>query len=196
MPDEARPDPGETHAVWVGRNQPFHLGHLAILRESLRAFPAPHVLGLVCQRLIPTDRAEEGKHAPAFNPFSPWERSTLATLALEAADLRDRVRVIFVPRNEAGGDLLRSYLPERFFRCTTDKDDADVEKAAIWREQGYRVEILKIRDLRPVNSSQIRRAMLAGADWRPYLHPATHQYFEDIDGPARLREAALRVANL
>jgi len=72
--ERVNPSPDQTFAVWVGRIQPFHLGHLEILRRSLHVQDLPHVNGIVCHDDDVLDELA-GKHTRAYNPFTPWSDS-------------------------------------------------------------------------------------------------------------------------
>lgn len=77
--------PAFTHdlAVYVGRFQPFHSGHLALLREALAAAPrVAVVLGSSYQARTPR------------NPFT-WEER--AAMIAQALDEDERARVAFLP---------------------------------------------------------------------------------------------------
>lgn len=86
--------PGTTHdvAVFIGRFQPFHNGHLSLLHEALAAAPACIVV------IGSAFHARSPRH-----PFSWQARAEMVRLALPEAD---RARVHFVPvrdlHDEAG----------------------------------------------------------------------------------------------
>ena len=74
--------PTESHdwSVYIGRFQPFHLGHLALLQRALSLAPrCVVVLGSAHQARTPK------------NPWTWQERAEMIRLALSAAD-RDRVQ--------------------------------------------------------------------------------------------------------
>lgn len=70
-------------AVLVGRFQPFHLGHLGLLRHALRLAP----------RVVVVIGSAHQARSPK-NPFTWRERAEMVRLALDEAD---RARVDFLP---------------------------------------------------------------------------------------------------
>jgi len=81
-----RPSPAHALAVLIGRFQPFHNAHLALLRKALEAAPrVVVVIGSAFQARSPK------------NPFTWQERADMIRLALDAAE---RERVLFVPMRD------------------------------------------------------------------------------------------------
>jgi nicotinamide-nucleotide adenylyltransferase len=178
------------YAVWVGRIQPFHLGHLTILRRSLSSLDLPHVNGIVCHN---DDVLAEptGKHTLAYNPFTPWERYTMVRTCLTALSLSDRVTTIFVPfLRPDEWSRTKLYLPSKFVMCTTNKDNEDSAKICAWESFGWTSRMIDLSDIKVVSSTQFRQAILAGQDWRHFVHESIHDYFVSIEGPSRLLQSA------
>jgi nicotinamide mononucleotide adenylyltransferase len=186
-----------THAVWTGRIHPFHLGHLAVLERSIRTWEIPHIAGLVCHDYELMSREPAGKHSPPYNAFTAWERYRMIQLCLKAVGLDGAVDTIFIPYMEPKDwPAIRQYLPGGCLRCTTNKDADDTRAANIWRTHGWNVAVLDVSDLNLLTSSALRKSVLEGEDWRRFLHASLHEYFQTIDGPARLLESARAVAAL
>ena len=81
-----RPSPAHALAVLIGRFQPFHNAHLALLRKALEAAPrVVVVIGSAFQARSPK------------NPFTWQERADMIRLALDEAE---RERVLFVPMRD------------------------------------------------------------------------------------------------
>lgn len=180
------------HYVYTGRFQPFHTGHLTMLRASLERFDGPHLLALVWSggdvesELVRSDP----KHLPAANPLTVWEARQLVLMALAAEGLRDSVDLITVPRDDRRGERLRAFLPPGCVRCATTKDQAELRKLERWAAKGYAVRLLDLTGTTMTSATELKRALREGAPWRPHLHPATHDYFAAIDGPRRFAQAA------
>lgn len=174
-------------ALWVGRNQPFHLGHLLVLQRGLAEFPLPTVIGLVCQDLVPNLRDAAGKHNRTRNFLTPWERLRIVEMCLEAEGLSRSVNAVFVPRSDGATGVFRSFVPPDCIRLTTNKDLADSAKVDFWRSQGFEAALIDVRGLEIISASHIREVMRQGGDWRPFLHEASHEYFVEIEGPERMR---------
>ena len=75
--------PTHDAAIYIGRFQPFHLGHAALLRQALAAAPVcVVVIGSAYQARTPK------------NPFTWQERAEMVRLTLPESD---RARVLFLP---------------------------------------------------------------------------------------------------
>jgi nicotinamide mononucleotide adenylyltransferase len=184
----------DKYAVWVGRLQPYHISHLSVLRRSLETWDAPHVNGIVCHDYDLMGSDLPAKHARVYNPFTPWERYFMVRTCLASLGLSHRVDTVFVPflKVEQWG-VTSKYLPERFFFCTTNKDREDLDKIKVWDALGWESAVLDVSGMRMHSSSDVRRAVASGQDWREFIHESAHEYFENIDGPARLLRSAREV---
>jgi nicotinamide mononucleotide adenylyltransferase len=174
-------------AVWIGRLQPYHIGHLAILQRSLDRLANPHIVALVCHDWRPFGGAETGSAKGKAHPFSAWERETLIMLTLRAEGLDSRVRVIYVPSFQLEDwSALSEYLPPNCIRCASNKDQADAERINVWRRLGWRTYLLDVSDIHVLTTTELKARLAQGADWRMFLHPATHEFFSSIEGATRL----------
>jgi len=185
---------GPTYAVWVGRVQPFHLGHLEILRRSLRSQECPHVNGIVCHDDAVLDDGSASKHTRCYNPFTPWERYIMVRTCLTELGFQSRVESVFIPYlwpSDWGRTKL--YLPDRFVMCTTNKDREDSAKVEAWDALGWRSLVIDMSDVDVLSSTTFRHAVLDGRDWREFVHESIHDYFASIDGPARFLRSAAEV---
>lgn len=178
----------------MGRLQPYHISHLKVLQRSLETWDAPHVNGIVCHEYDLMSSDPPAKHARAYNPFTPWERYYIVRTCLASLGLSDLVDTVFVPflKVEQWGATSR-YLPERFFFCTTNKDQEDLDKIKVWDVLGWESAILDVSGMRVFSASDVRRAVVSGHDWQEFIHESAHEYFKSIDGPARLLQSAREV---
>ncbi|MBX7266931.1 hypothetical protein KIF24_13425 [Micromonospora sp. Llam7] len=179
------------HAVWTGRFQPPHIGHLAVLRHSLTALPLPHVAVLTTHFGWRSpgrygDLANDAYH-PSRNPLTIWERFTLMRLALTGEAGTERVALLVAPRHDLDWPTVAQFYPPRRVICLTTKDGFEAAKESVWRSRGERVHIFD--DLGPaevLTTTAIRARVAAGADWTTFIPPPCHSYFEAIDGPRRV----------
>ena len=159
--------------------QPYHVGHLSTLLESLSAIDSPHLVCFSCAS--PGQRVADTREV-----FSPIERATMLDLVLAAHDLNSRVRWIFVPRFDISewGEL-DFYLPRGAVRCVAESDPSLEGKRKVWDVLGVSYNIVSLSPVQ-VTSTMMRQAALEGGDWRPFLHESQHDYFLSIEGPARM----------
>lgn len=186
---------GEETYVWIGRYQPFHVGHRFILEESLNAFPNRHLLGISWADEAYTDQVRpDAKFSQLHDTFSPYERYEIIRLSI--ADLQ-RIRlidVVPVPRNDLSGRRLAAFLPSSYVRCCTDKDEEDQAKAQRWRDRGERVAILRIDGEHTLTGTKLRQLLREGRDWKEFICVGAHDFFIAIDGPQRLMDVARKLS--
>lgn len=180
----------EPFAVWTGRFQPPHLGHLGILKESLRQTPFPHCVAITSYTSwMSSDSAFSEAAAPSYaaerNPLTEWERMRLMLLLIEGLQA-DRVIVpVVVPRHDWDWAVVSRFYPPNRVICLTAKDDFEVAKKDLWERRGERVRVVDL-PVDPLTTTAIRQRVADGDEWRNYLPQATWSYFEAIDGPKRV----------
>jgi nicotinamide-nucleotide adenylyltransferase len=157
--------------LYVGRFQPYHLGHQAVLQKIIEE---------VDEIVIVIGSAQES-HTPE-NPFTAGERMDMIYAALE--DLRDRCYVIplqDVKRNAIWVDHVTSMVP-RFDIVFSNNPlvvqlfseaAAEVRKPPLYRRDIY-------------SGTAIRSLMLSGGDWRSLLPDAVASKVEEFGGVKRL----------
>jgi bifunctional NMN adenylyltransferase/nudix hydrolase len=148
------PDAAAAAAVLVGRFQPIHLGHLALLERALAA--APRVIVVIGSAWLARSPAQ---------PFSWRERA-----AMIAAAVGDRAdRLAFVPVRDCGDDARWRAAVERAVReLVGEREPVRLVAARGGPAQealrGFRGWELEIMPRRPgVGSGALRRALFAGA---------------------------------
>jgi nicotinamide mononucleotide adenylyltransferase len=124
-------------------------------------------------------------YQPRRNPFTPWERAALVRLGLEEYGLQNQVTVTMAPRHDIGWDLAAGFYPPDRIICLTAKDDFERVKADLWLARGERVHVFGDLGTDVLTTTEIRRRVAAGEDWRNYLPSSSHEYFHEIDGPRR-----------
>ena len=142
-------------AVFVGRFQPFHKGHLRIVKKMSRKY-----------RLIIAIGSANRKNRE--NPFSVKSRATMIRAALREANIKS-VRIIKVP--DMGNDQRWG----RELASLAGNIDAVVtgNRWVIKCFKNYNVRFLKIKEKdRKISATKIRAAMAARRPWRNFVPPA------------------------
>ncbi|WBB76681.1 hypothetical protein O7602_14585 [Micromonospora sp. WMMD1128] len=187
---------GRLHAVWTGRFQPPHIGHLAVLRRSLAALPLPHVAVLTTHfgwRSTTDDYGHlaEAAYDPVRNPLTVWERFTLMRMALEGEGIADRVALLIAPRHDLDWQSVAQIYPPKRLICLTAKDKFEAAKETVWRSRGEQVHVfadLAAADV--LTTTAIKAKVAAGTPWATFIPPSCHSFFAEIDGPRRVFAAA------
>ncbi len=159
----------------VGRFQPFHRGHLAVLAELRAARPDELILlGIGSAQL---------SHTPE-NPFTSAERMEMVLRAIDEAHLPGilPVPLLDIDRHALWVAYLASLLP-RFDRVYTSNPLTKL----LFEQAGYPVTEVawKQRDL--WEGTRIRRLMRDGGEWSSAVPPAVARYLGEIGAPERIR---------
>lgn len=159
----------------VGRFQPFHRGHLSVVRAIRTERPdAPLLIGI-------------GSAEESFtwkNPFTAGERFEMIRRAVEEAGI-DRIEVVPVAdirRHALWVRYLEGLLPP-FDRVYTNNPLT----RTLFERAGYDVERPRLFDRRRYEGAHVRDCLAGGQAWRPLVPPAVARYLTTIDAPARLR---------
>lgn len=162
----------------IGRFQPFHKGHLSVIRE---------VLG-ECDDLVVVIGSAEESHT-AVNPFTAGERYQMIYSSLTPSE---RARVHMIPirdvnRYAAWVNHVESYVPPF---------DAVYSNSALTRslfsEAGYVVKKTREYDMTRYSGTEIRRRIASGGKWQSLVPEPVAHIVEAIEGRQRLRDAGLQ----
>ncbi len=159
----------------IGRFQPFHLGHLAVVREIRSSRPdAPLLVGI-------------GSAEESFtwqNPFTAGERFEMIQRALAEAKVGgvEVVPIADIQRHALWVRYLEGLLPP-FDRVYTNNPLTRL----LFERAGYTVELPKLVDRRRYEGVRIRERIAAGRGWAELLPPAVARYLGSVDASSRLR---------
>jgi nicotinamide-nucleotide adenylyltransferase len=158
----------------IGRFQPFHAGHLGLVRAIRSARPdAALLLGI--------GSAEQSYTWE--NPFTAGERFEMVDAAVREARL-DRVEIVPVAdiqRHALWVRYLEGLLPA-FDRVYTNNPLTQL----LFEKAGYAVESPSLIERDRFEGARIRERMATGAAWSDLVPPAVARYLEKIGAAARL----------
>ncbi|MGA8709737.1 MAG: nicotinamide-nucleotide adenylyltransferase [Thermoplasmata archaeon] len=165
----------------IGRFQPFHGGHLEVVRKIRAERPgAPLVIGV--------GTAEESYTWE--NPFTAGERIEMIDRALAEAKISGAllVPVPDISRHAMWVNYLEALLPT-FDHVYTNNPLTRL----LFERSGYLVESPPLFERERFEGVRIREQLATGGDWKRAVPPAVGAYLEEIGAPARLQ--VLRAAS-
>jgi nicotinic acid mononucleotide adenylyltransferase len=181
------------NAIWEGRFQPFHVGHLAYV-ERMLSLAQTVWLWVVANELssatpgrspVPTfSAAVDEHHVPSKNVLPFWLRYRAATTCLRKYG--ERVIVCGGRRLDLQWDLYSTILPPNRVFLTPTRDAFEDLKADAWRALGERVMRVDVQDLPNVSGTQLRECVRRGEDASHLMPPEcrhvlqTHGYYERL----------------
>ena len=163
-------------ALYVGRFQPFHLGHLKAIKDFVDKAE---------ELVIAIGSAQYGYDL--LNPFTGGERLTMIRLALKEAKV-DPAKYLIVPVP----DLHRPLVWVSWVASLVGYIDVvfsnEPVTVGVFKEKGYRVESITPYRQGLYSGSEIRRRMREGEEWRDLVPKSVASYIESLDGVARIKD--------
>lgn len=161
--------------LYVGRFQPFHLGHLEAVS---------HILSKVDSLVLGVGSAQYSHTLE--NPFTAGERVTMIRLALNEGSV-DASRYYIIPIEDVNIHSLwvsqvRSLTPR--FEVVFSNEPLT---RTLFREAGYVVEAIPFFSRTEYSATEVRRRMVEGEEWEPLVPSTVAKYIEEIDGIARIK---------
>lgn len=162
-------------ALFVGRFQPFHLGHLSVIKKALESE----------DRLIIVIGSAEENHEPA-NPFTAGERFQMIEATLDAEGISHDKYAIIPIRNVENFMLWTTHVDQYIPPVHKVYTGSDIVKNLYERHGGYEIEDVEF--VSNVSGTVIREKMLKSDDeWKQLVHPAVADLIEKWDGVKRIQ---------
>ncbi len=161
-------------ALFIGRFQPFHYGHLYALKWiAEREREVVVAVG-------------SAQYSHSFrNPFTVGERIEMIAAALKEEGLWDRVVIAAVPDTDGKHSLwvrlVVSSCP-RFKRVYTNEPLTRL----LFEEEGFEISGIPFFKREVFEGTKIRLMMAEGGDWKSLVPPAVARVIDSIRGAERV----------
>ena len=161
-------------ALFIGRFQPFHMGHLKIIKNLSKDFK---------EVIIGIGSSQYGHTLE--NPFTAEERKLMIEKSLEKVGVKN-YRIILIP------DI---HNPPRWvdhvLSIISDFDiiisNSSITKG-LFSEKGYNVKETPLYNKDEYSGKEIRRRMIQSKHWEKFVPLEVFNVIVDIDGVKRLKE--------
>ena len=162
--------------LYVGRFQPFHLGHLSAIKEVLKK---------VDELIIVIGSAQYSHNVS--NPFTAGERLVMVREALEEYGV-DYRRVWIVPVPDVHLHMmwvssLEGYTPH--FDAVYSNEPLT---RRLFTEVGYKVKPIRFFDRKLHSSTEIRKRIVKDEAWEKLVPKSVARFIKEIDGINRLKD--------
>jgi nicotinamide-nucleotide adenylyltransferase len=164
--------------LYVGRFQPFHLGHLEAIT---------HVLKKIEELVIVIGSAQYSHNI--HNPFTAGERLVMIRRALQEAGI-DYSRLWIVPVPDVHLHMLWTSALEGYTPHFNVVYSNEPLTRRLFTEAGYKVESIRFFQRKLYTSTLIRERMLKGESWTKLVPKSVADFINEIDGVNRLRDLA------
>jgi len=162
--------------LFVGRFQPFHNGHLEVIK----------IIAKNVDEVVIVVGSSQYSHR-LDNPFTAGERITMIRRALKEARIQlSRVWIIPVPdvhQHTLWVSQLVGYSPK--FDVVYANEPLTHR---LFNEAGFKVEPMPFIKREFYSATEIRKLILNGADWEKLVPAAVAKFIKKIDGDVRLRD--------
>lgn len=163
-------------AVFVGRFQPFHNGHLEVLKD---------ILAKVDEVIVVVGSSQYSHKLD--NPFTAGERITMIRRALENEGIKPtRYWVVPVP------DVHVHMIWVAQVVGYTPKFDIVYTNEPLTRrlfiEAGFKVEPVSFYKRKIYSATEIRRRILNGENWEELVPHSVVEFIKEIDGVKRVQD--------
>lgn len=161
-------------ALLLGRFQPFHNGHLKVVKEIVKD----------AEYLVIAIGSAQYSHA-IENPFTAGERYTMISRVLiaEGIDNYHLITIEDLHRYAAWVSHVVSQAPK--FDVVYAHNPLSVR---LFKEAGFKVVELELYEPEKYSGTEIRRRMMAGEEWRNLVPKAVVELIDEIDGVERLKD--------
>ncbi|MCL4326684.1 MAG: nicotinamide-nucleotide adenylyltransferase [Candidatus Thermoplasmatota archaeon] len=163
-------------ALVVGRFQPFHLGHLEVIRSILRENSSV-IIGIGSAQYSHTLK----------DPFTAGERHLMISRSLEENKIYD---FYLVPIEDVNSNPLWvahvESLTPKFSKVYTNNPLVK----RLFSEKKYEVQSVSLLNRARWSGTRIREKMINGGDWRSDVPKQVAEIVDEIDGEGRLRDLA------
>ncbi|MDD1747301.1 MAG: nicotinamide-nucleotide adenylyltransferase [Methanomassiliicoccales archaeon] len=164
----------ERVALVIGRFQPFHNGHLEVVRTIARE----------CGSIVIAIGSAQYSHTTE-NPFTAGERYLMISRALCDDGMRDFfiVPVIDINRYAVWVSHVVSLVPP--FQVVYSNNPLT---RRLFSEAGFEVKASPMFNREMYSGTEIRRRMIAGESWRRLVPSAVAKVIKDVRGVERMRD--------
>ena len=164
--------------LYVGRFQPFHLGHLGTIKD---------VLTEVDELVIVIGSAQYSHNLK--NPFTAGERLVMVKNSLQEAGV-DMTRVWIVPVPDVHLHMLWVTAVEGYTPKFNTLYSNEPLTRRLFMEAGYPVKSVRLFERQTYSSTFVREKMLRDENWTTLVPKSVADFIHKIDGVNRLRDLA------
>jgi len=162
--------------LYVGRFQPFHLGHLKAINDCLDRV----------QELIIAIGSAQLNHEPN-NPFTIGERILMINTALTDAEIDPKrwqlIPILDARVHDAWTSWVETLVPEYEIVFTNDP-----LTTRLFREKQVLVEEVSLLDRKIFSATEVRRRIASNEDWKKLVPPSVARIIEKVGGVSRIGE--------
>ncbi|MEM3060760.1 MAG: nicotinamide-nucleotide adenylyltransferase [Candidatus Anstonellales archaeon] len=160
--------------LFVGRFQPFHLGHLHAIKYALNSCRHLNIVIGSAQRAYELD-----------NPFTAGERIEMILRVLDAEQISNKCLLVPIP------DFQSNYLWVHYvISCLPHFDVVYANTPLIIRlfsDAGFKIKEIPFFSRYSLEAKKIRSLMSKDRAWKKYVHVEVYNFIKEIGGVERIK---------
>jgi nicotinamide-nucleotide adenylyltransferase len=164
--------------LYVGRFQPFHLGHLDAIKYALNE---------VDELVIVIGSAQYSHNV--INPFTAGERLVMVRQALQEAGVEDS-KLWIVPVPDVHLHMLWVSAVEGYTPKFDSLFSNEPLTKRLFMEAGYEIKSIPLFERKVYMSTVVREKMIKDDSWTELVPKSVADFILEIDGVNRLRDLA------
>ncbi len=160
------------NGLFIGRFQPFHLGHLEAVK-----------FGLLYVENLWIGIGSSNKSNEKRNPFSADERKEMILSSLENTMLK-RIKIFYVPDiddHEKWTYHIDSIVPK--YEIVFSNDDFTL---TLYQKRGIKTMKVPLKEREKFSGTYIREMIATGKNWKEFVSEGTKNVLLKIDAERRL----------
>ena len=163
-------------SLLLGRFQPFHCGHLEVVRDMARE----------SEYAVIAIGSSQYSHS-LENPFTAGERITMIsrTMAKEGIKNYHLVAIEDIHRYAVWVSHVKSQVPK--FDTVYAHNPLSIR---LFKEGGFKVLELELYEPDKYSGTEIRRRMIANEEWRGLVPAPVAELIDEVNGVERLKDLA------
>lgn len=160
----------------IGRYQPFHNGHLEVIKEIVNDND--------CDELILAIGSAQESHT-AINPFTAGERILMIDSALSGEGIKNYylIPIVDINRYSVWVSHVESLVPPIDIVYTNNS-----LTKRLFKERGYKVKTPKLYDRNMYSGTKIRELIINDGQWTNLVPAEVVNIIKEIDGINRLKD--------
>jgi nicotinamide-nucleotide adenylyltransferase len=161
MKNKLRKQKKKQVVLFLGRFQPFHLGHLHVVKSLIKKYDL--VIGIGSANI---KRSE-------MNPFSADERKKMINAVLKKEKITARiVKVPDTTLDDKYEEYVRGIVPFHVFACSNE---------FIKKYFSKKTKIISYKRFKNISATRIRKNICLGKDYEYLVHPEVYKLMKKID---------------
>jgi len=170
-----------SRGIFVGRFQPFHLGHIATIKFALEKV----------EELVIVIGSAQISHEMR-NPFTAGERIQMIKDSLDAEQGIDIKRILMIPVPDVSFHPLWTYQLDIMVPRYQSVFSNDFFTRLLYKERGIEVIQPGLHRRNELSGTEIRSRMVRGRDWKDLVSTETAKFVDDIHGIERMKAVFMK----